>query len=144
MTRSTSVTVTDIQNRRAREETVKDAYYAARDALHEALQKAALVGPGRNTVAGLLFRRLFGAGCQWVGYWQRRCDKAERALRQLLASDLSDPQRAAATQALYGRRDATALSDAERALIAAYRNLDAASRQMLRTLVARLQPRGEQ
>lgn len=76
-------------------------------------------------------------------YLERRARQLERTLIAVLANDLvSDEQRAKVLEIMRGKRavgqDPKILSDQERDMIEQYRSMDAAGRQMIRTLFARL------
>jgi hypothetical protein len=79
---------------------------------------------------------MFLACTRWCAYHERRIARLERTLHAALAADaLTDEQRA---EILAGK-DARLLNDAEATLIRRYRSMDSSDRQMLRTLLARLE-----
>ena len=73
----------------------------------------------------------------------RRARRAEKVLRAVLGTDLTDAQYAAGLSVFFGhdgerRRNPGGMSDNERALVEQYRTMDADARLMMRTLFARL------
>jgi hypothetical protein len=87
------------------------------------------------------YRAAFLAACRLTDPWYARTLRLERQLRSALACDgLTDDLRAGILRALYGKRGMSRamISDAETKLLEDYRALDAAERQMVRTLLDRL------
>jgi hypothetical protein len=76
-------------------------------------------------------------------YWQTRAEKAEKALRRVLALDLTEEQRALADKVLKGATRAQLPSQAtwlpaEVQMVLNYRTLDDATRAAFRTMIDRL------
>lgn len=118
-----------------RERRYSEAWHAAYRQLDEHHQS--------RTPAWEALRTLHHAMVEYIAFWERRTRAVERTLRVVLASDhVNDKQRNQILRVLYGAagagRDPKTLSEAERALIERYRTMDAAGKQMVRTLFDRL------
>jgi hypothetical protein len=84
---------------------------------------------------------MFFAADRLTEYWKNRAYRLERSLRGVLATDvLSAEQRDRIVTGLFGAspRDAKTLSKYEGQIVAHYRTMDGAGRQMVRTLFERL------
>jgi hypothetical protein len=132
-----------------REKRVREASYDAWRALDNKLLELGLIS---NTVycpldtgVKLLLWLVFKTTGDYNTYFKNRATKAERVLRNLLASDsLSSSQREQVFDVLHGRkkvgRDLKSLSETEKDLIDRYRAMDGDSRQVMRTLARKLSP----
>jgi hypothetical protein len=128
----------DVEDHRDAIDRARENFRTAYDQMQRQAGSAGLEIHGKSTVARVLY-----AGRRYADAWERRVKALEKVLKDVLASDsATDEQREAMMRALCGRtsqgRDPKLLSEAEAALIAHYRASDAADKQMLRTLLARL------
>jgi hypothetical protein len=134
---------TDEAGQTARERRVMNAYREAHDQLRAALVDVERGVVGSATPLSTLLSNLWGTHCDVRSLYERRAKQLERTFRFILASDaVSDEQRARIFAVLYGRtgvgRDPKTLSADERTIVEHYRQIDAAGKQMLRTLLAKL------
>jgi hypothetical protein len=131
-----------------RAEHLRDVWEQAMRAVDVALHAEGLLpnpylSPGAAHLDGVhaLRCREWGAVLDLVSYFERRIQQLERTVRNVLASDALSEDERRALHSAYGRKrhDVTrALSEHEGQLLNDYRNIDAAGKQMLRTLCARL------
>ena len=132
---------TDDAKQTERERRIQAAYRQLHQELQTTLREMG-VAPLRSLPDQLL-ARLWMAYIDAAGHYERRTKQVERTLRTIVASDtVSDEQRARIFDVLYGRtkigRDPKTLSADEATIVEHYRQQDAAGKQMIRTLVARL------
>ncbi len=127
----------------------RDAEQAVNTALFEAgLLDRPGISPGapKEHLVGMHGLRCREWEAQWrlVSFWERQTAKYQTMLRRVLASDtLDEDQRQAVITGLHGPRgirlDTKTLSESEYRLIAQYRRMDDRDRQMIRTLIDRLE-----
>lgn len=128
------------------------AWREANETVSDALQAAGILTEphGRgfgvpHTLTGISRLRAeeWNAHIQVVWFWERRAQNLEDQIRRVLACDLSTEHRASLMEALTGKpsraRDARLLTESEASLIQSYRETDAAGKQLLRTLLKRLE-----
>lgn len=144
------VSITDAPELPARTQLLTQALCEAEDALYTALHQAELLeNPYISPCAYLpspmhrVLIRVWRARVAVQSSLEARIHKLERTLRATFASDaLDDAQREAILSTLHGRtgarRNSKILSDTEASMISQYRTMDAAGKQMFRTLLARL------
>jgi len=116
-------------------------------ALHAAgLLQNPYLSPGAAQLTGVhaLRCREQGAALEFWGYFEHRIHQFEHTIRTVLASDaLTADERREMLSGVYGkalakRHTAALLSERESQLVEHYRAMDAAGRQMLQSLCARL------
>lgn len=127
---------------RIRAERARKEYHARMVEMSDQAREAGLPIDGLSPLG-----RMFHAGHSYAEVWERRAHRLDRALRMLLASDApTAEQRADVAAVLFGRkaigRDSKTLSAVEADLVADYRSMSTADKQMLRTLLDRLATRG--
>jgi hypothetical protein len=128
-----------------REERLRRQRADALNALHDAMIDAGLITSWLHdqTVLGRCVYSAWKAESDFHSYLERRLRQFERTVRVILASDVvPDDQRERIRQVLFGKRnvgrDPKTLSEPERVMFDNYRSMDAAGRQMVRTLLERL------
>lgn len=113
------------------------------EAKHRALQSlfAEIAASGGRASVKAALDQFNEAGWRCESYWKNRCLRLERELRAALTG-ADAGTRASALRAMYGRagaaRDPQVYTPTERDLVTRYRSYDDATRQMVRTLLARL------